>query len=298
MAMKIDLSALQMLVAAVEERSLAKAGEREHLVTSAASKRIAELERQIGTVLLVRHNRGVEPTPAGAALYHKAKAILTSVRTLEDLCEEFSPDGIPKIRLAANRSAIVEFLPGDIRAFQAERPKSRLDLVEAYSGDIPRMVSDQEVDIGIYHAAGAAPGVVSFPYRTDRVVLVVPRGHALAAAPALHLDDARTYDFLGYFPRHSFEAFMELVGSTLTGPMNVKIQVANYEARCRMVREGLGIAVMPEPIADTYLGLLGLVKIPLLDDWAKRQFYICARDRAHMRMAAGDLFDFLVKAGG
>lgn len=294
--MKIDLSALQMLVAAVEERSLAKAGEREHLVTSAASKRIAELERQIGTALLVRHNRGVEPTPAGAALYHKAKAILTSVRTLESLCEEFSPDGIPKVRLAANRSAIVEFLPGDLRAFQAVSPKSRLDLVEAYSGDIPRMVSEQEVDIGIYHAVGAAPGVVSFPYRSDRVVLVVPRGHPLADAPALHLDQAREYDFLGYFPRHSFEAFMELVGPTLTGPLNVKIQVANYEARCRMVREGLGIAVMPEPIADTYLSLLGLVKLPLLDEWAKRQLYVCARDRAHMRMAAGDLFDFLVGA--
>lgn len=298
MAMKIDLSALQTLVAAIEERSLAKAGEREHLVTSAASKRIAELERQIGTALLVRHNRGVEPTPAGAALYHKAKAILTSVRTLEDLCEEFSPDGIPKIRLAANRSAIIEFLPGDIRAFQAVSPRSRLDLVEAYSGDIPRMVSDQEVDIGIYHAVGAAPGVVSHPYRSDRVVLVVPLGHPLAGAGALHLDDARAYDFLGYFPRHSFEAFMELVGPTLTGPLNVKIQVANYEARCRMVREGLGIAVMPEPIADTYLALLGLVKIPLRDAWAKRQFYVCARDRAHMRPTAGELFDFLTQAGG
>ncbi|WP_427183690.1 LysR family transcriptional regulator [Bordetella bronchialis] len=296
--MKIDLSALQTLVAAIEERSLAKAGEREHLVTSAASKRIAELERQIGTALLVRHNRGVEPTPAGAALYHKAKAILTSVRTLEDLCEEFSPDGIPKIRLAANRSAIIEFLPGDIRAFQAVSPRSRLDLVEAYSGDIPRMVSDQEVDIGIYHAVGAAPGVVSHPYRSDRVVLVVPLGHPLAGAGALHLDDARAYDFLGYFPRHSFEAFMELVGPTLTGPLNVKIQVANYEARCRMVREGLGIAVMPEPIADTYLALLGLVKIPLRDAWANRQFYVCARDRAHMRPTAGELFDFLTQAGG
>lgn len=295
--MKIDLSALQMLVAAIEERSLAKAGEREHLVTSAASKRIAELERQVGTTLLVRHNRGVEPTPAGAALYHKARAILQSVRTLEDMCEEFSPDGIPKIRLAANRSAIVQFLPADIRGFQSENPKSRLDLVEAYSADIPRMVSDQEVDIGIYHAAGPAPGVVSFPYRTDQVVLVTPAEHPLAQAQGLHLDEARGYDFLGYFPRHSFEAFLELAGTTLTGPMNVKIQVANYEARARMVREGLGIAVMPELIADTYLGLLGLVKIPLKDGWAKRQFYVCARDRVPTRMAAGELFDYLAGIG-
>ncbi len=39
---------------------------------------------------------------------------------------------------------------------------------------------------------------------------------------------------------------------------------------------------MPEPIADTYLSLLGLVKIRLLDDWAKRQFVcLCARSLAH-----------------
>nr|WP_082621957.1 LysR family transcriptional regulator [Bordetella sp. N] len=305
----MDLSALQILVAAIEERSLSKAGERENLVTSAASKRIAELERQVGTALLVRHNRGVEPTPAGVALYHKARAILQSVRTLEDMCEAFSPDGIPKIRLAANRSAIIEFLPTDIARFQHRVPRSRVDLVEAYSGDIPRMVSDQEVDLGIYHASGPAPGVLSLPYRTDRVVLVLPQGHPLAQAaqrpadgagagavspgPALHLDDARAYDFLGYFPRHSFEAFMELAGPTLGGPLNVKIQVANYEARCRMVREGLGIAIMPEPIADTYLSLLGLVKVALKDEWAARQFYLCARDRAQMRPAAGELFEFL-----
>jgi DNA-binding transcriptional LysR family regulator len=294
--MKIDIAALQMLVAAIEERSLAKAGEREHLVTSAASKRISELEKQVGTALLTRHNRGVEPTPAGAALYHKARAILHSVRSLEDMCLEFSPDGISKIRLAANRSAIIQFLPGDIRGFQAENPKSRLDLVEAYSSDIPRMVSDQEVDVGIYHAAGAVPGVVSQPYRTDRVVLVTPADHPLAHIKELYLDDARDYDFLGYFPRHSFESFLELVGSTLTGPMNVKIQVANYEARCRMVREGLGIAVMPELIADTYLALLGLVKLTLKDEWAKRQFYLCTRDRAQMRPAAGTLFDYLSSA--
>ncbi len=296
--MKIDLSALQMLVAAIEERSLSRAGERENLVTSAASKRIAELERQVGTALLLRHNRGVEPTPAGAALYHKARAILQSVRTLEDMCEEFSPDGIPKIRLAANRSAIIEFLPSDIAHFQRQAPRSRVDLVEAYSGDIPRMVSDQEVDLGIYHASGPAPGVFSLPYRNDRVVLILPQGHPLAQAGALHLDEARAYDFLGYFPRHSFEAFMELAGPSLSGPLNVKIQVANYEARCRMVREGLGIAIMPEPIADTYLGVLGLVKVTLKDEWAARQFYLCARDRSQMRPAAGDLFEFLAAAHG
>ena len=294
----MDFAALQMLVWAVEERSVARAAARANLVASAASKRIADLERRVGTTLLVRHNRGVEPTPAGAVLYHRARAILDNVQGLEDLCREFAPDGIPKVRLAANRSAIVQFLPRELHAYQDGNPGARIDLVEAYSADIPRLVSDRDVDLGIYHASAPAPGVVSLPYRTDRVVLVVPASHELARRDAIHLDEARQYDFLGYFPRHSFESFLELAGSTLSGPLNVRIQVANYEARCRMIREGLGLGVMPELIADTYLSLLGLAKVALRDHWALRQFYVCVRDRAGLRPSAAGLLAHLAQAGG
>ncbi|WP_321893639.1 LysR substrate-binding domain-containing protein [Paraburkholderia tropica] len=290
--MKIENASLQILVAAIEEGSLARAAERVHIVTSAASKRLSELERSVGTMLLVRHNQGVTPTAAGGVLYHKARAILRDVASLEALCASFAPDGLPKIRLAANRSSIVQFLPRDLRTFRATFGEARIDLVEAYSIDVPRMVSDQIVDIGIYHAATPVPGVVSMPYRHDRVVLVTAADHPLAGQTSVALDDARDFDFLGYFPRHSFEAFMELAGGGLTGTLNVKIQVASYEARCRMVAEGLGIAVLPEGIADSYVRLLGLAKILLKDAWAMRQIFVCTRAQREMRPAANTLFDW------
>lgn len=61
----MDLSSLEILIAAIEEKSLSHGAERVHLVTSAVSKRISELERRLGTTLLRRHGRGVEATPAG-----------------------------------------------------------------------------------------------------------------------------------------------------------------------------------------------------------------------------------------
>lgn len=80
---KIDIPALKIFVSAVEERSLSKAAEPENLVTSPASKRVAELERHLGCTLLHRHGRGVEPTAAGALLYQRAKAIRRSVQLTE-----------------------------------------------------------------------------------------------------------------------------------------------------------------------------------------------------------------------
>jgi len=294
--LNIDLDALRTLTAAIEEGSLARAGEREGVVTSAISKRITELERQLGTTVFQRHNRGVIPTPAGSALYHRAKAILAEMSELSSFVEDFAGDGSPKIQLAANRSAIILFLPRELKLYQERLSRHlRIDLIEGYSSEIPRLVVEKNLDMGIYHAAGPAPGVYSLPYHRDRIVLVVPNGHPLQNAGSLYLDQAREYDFLGYFPLHFFESFMELAGHRLSGPLNVKIQVSSYEARCRMIREGLGIGIMPEGIADTYLGPLGLAKVMLDDDWAHRQFYLCVRDPETLRPSSRGLFELFIE---
>ncbi|MBB1631930.1 MULTISPECIES: LysR family transcriptional regulator [Cupriavidus] len=289
----MDIGSLEVLIAAVEEKSLSRAAERENLVTSAASKRISELERQVGTALLVRHGRGVEPTPAGAMLYQRARAIVRSIKLAEEALATYSTDGIAKIRLAANPSTILQFLPTDISGFLQSAPDSRIDLIEALSFDIPRMVSNGDADIGIYHAEAPSPGVFSLPYRSDRVGLVVPRGHPLEAKGSLQLEEALDYDFLGYFPRYTFEAFLQLVSSTISRPLTVKTQVSNFEARCRMVREGLGIAVVPEGIAKNYLSMMGLSLLTLTDAWAERNFYVCVRDRQSPPAGTAKLLDYL-----
>jgi len=263
-----------MLVAAVESKSLSKAAEREHLATSAASKRIAELERRLGTALLVRHGRGVEPTPAGAALYHRAKAILRSVELAQHCVEEFGIGGQPRIRLAANRSSIVQYLPEALSSYLAREPHAQIELQERYSYDIPRLIADGDAELGIYHASTPAPGIHSIAYRRDQVVLVVPLGHALAAHDEIALDAAKDYPFVGYFPRHSYEAFLSLAQDALSRPLNVRIEVSNYEARCRMIRAGIGIGIMPALIAASYLSSHGLKAVRLVDDWATRQFFI------------------------
>ena len=274
----MDLASLEILVAAVEEKSLSRAAERVHLVTSAASKRISELERRLGTTLLLRHGRGVEPTPAGAVLYQQAKVILRNVAQARDSLAAYSSGGVPSIRLVANSSTVLQFLPKEISSFARKMPGARVDLLEAFSYDVAPMVADGQADIGIYHAEHPASGVVSMPYRRDRIGLVVPVGHPLSRRKSMRFNDALDYDFLGNFPRHSLDEFLTLAGATITRPVRVRAQVSNPEARCAMVREGLGLAVMPEGIARNYVGRMGLVVVPLSDPWAERHLFVCVRD--------------------
>jgi DNA-binding transcriptional LysR family regulator len=271
----LDIPALKIFVAAVEEKSLSKAAERQSLVTSAASKRVAEMERHLNRVLLRRHGRGVEPTPAGLLLYQRAKAILRSLQLAEAAVESYAIDGLANIRLASVPSPILMMLPPQIGRFLRARPRISVDLLECYSYEIPRMVAEDRADIGIYHARHPASGVVSYPYIRDRVGLVVPLGHPLAARKTVVMEDAVDYDLIGYFPQHSFDQFLAYVGQAVSRPPNVRLQVSNFEARCRMVQEGLGLAVLPEAIACKYLVDMGLVWLRVEDDWADRQFFIC-----------------------
>lgn len=292
----MDLASLQILVAAIEEKSLSRAAERVHLVTSAASKRISELERRLGTTLLHRHGRGVEATPAGAVLYQQAKVILRNVAQARDSLAAYARSGAPSIRLVANSSTVLQFLPKDIASFSRKLPDARVDLLEAFSYDVPRMVADGQAEVGIYHAEHPASGVVSIPYRADRIGLVVPVGHPLSRRKSLRFNDALDYDILGYFPRHSLDEFLTLAGASITRPVRVRAQVSNPEARCAMVREGLGIAVMPEGIARNYVARMGLVVVPLTDAWAERHLFVCARDLQALSPQAKALMDHLLEA--
>jgi DNA-binding transcriptional LysR family regulator len=295
---RLDISSLEIFVAAVDLKSLSKAAERENVVTSAASKRVAELERRLGTLLLRRHGRGVEPTPAGLALYQRAKAILRSIKLAEDEVAGFAPHGVPKVRLAASRSTVVQFLPTSFGEFLRRHADAHIDLIERMSPDIPRLVIDGDADIGIYHATAAAPGVVSWPCHDDRVELIVPRGHPLAGRGPVFLEQALDYDFIGYFPRHSYEAFLDLAERSLSRPLNVRFHVSDFEARCRMVHAGLGIAMLPDRVGRASIKALGLVQVPLKDDWARRQFFVCVRDDKHLPAAVSSLLQHFVRAGG
>lgn len=72
----IDPVSLRLFVAVCEERNIARAAAREAIVASAVSKRIAALEGDFGTPLLVRGRRGIEPTPAGELLLRQGRELI------------------------------------------------------------------------------------------------------------------------------------------------------------------------------------------------------------------------------
>ena len=88
--MIIDPLSLKLFVTIVEEGTIARAAEREHIAASAVSKRMSELEEHFGTALLRRTNKGVVPTDAGITLLQLARGVLHDMNNLYVQISEYS----------------------------------------------------------------------------------------------------------------------------------------------------------------------------------------------------------------
>ncbi|RYE72169.1 MAG: LysR family transcriptional regulator, partial [Oxalobacteraceae bacterium] len=193
---RLDLVSLSLFALIVRAGSISKGAALAHLAIGAASKRIADLEAMTGTALFERHSRGVSLTAAGQALQRHAHTILRDVDLLAADLSDYASGLVGVVRLWANTSAVTQFLPDDLAAFTAANPGIRIDFEEGDSSAIVTALLDGRADLGIFADRTPAPGLQLLPYKTDRLVLIVPARHALAGRDTVGLQDVLDCDFV------------------------------------------------------------------------------------------------------
>jgi DNA-binding transcriptional LysR family regulator len=275
--MKLDPVSLRLFVAVMEEGTIAAAAVREHLAPAAVSKRISELEGALDAVLFQRSNKGTQATPAAHALLGLARGVLNG---LDDIAEQMAgyASGLRgHVRVFANISAITQFLPDDLRTFMVAAPLVQVHLQERISTAIARAVADSTADIGILNAGHYGDEFTVLPYREDELVLIVPRGHALARRRKVSFREALAHDFVGAHPGSAINNQLHKAAGELGVPLRLRIQVSGYDAMSLMVAAGMGIGVLPRQSARLYLASLGMVAVALDEPWVRRQLVICVR---------------------
>lgn len=290
---RLDLTTLQLLVSIHEEGSLSRAAEREAIALSAASKRLTELERLIGTALFVRKAKGMGLTPAGETLLTHARRMLLSVDNISAELAEHAKGVRGYLRVVANLSAIVEFLPEDLKAFLQQHEQIKLDLEERPSGGVVKGVEDNWADIGICSGDIDTHDLHCERYRRDRLVLVVPEDHSLAQRDQVAFAETLDMDHIGLHAASSINTRTHLASHEAGKSLKMPIHVPGFDAVCRMAQVGMGIGVIPY---NVYLAIgkpLGLAAVTLSDNWAERELKIVVRDVAALSPVSRALFDHL-----
>jgi len=294
----LDLTSLRYFVAVCETGNITRAAEREHLVASAISKRLGQLEQDLGVPLLQRQRRGVVPTPAGEAVLEQSRAMLMAAARIAQDAASFGAGLRGQVRLLATVSSVAEKLPDDVAAF-LQRPEHReiqVDIEENLSRDIVRRIQEGAASLGVLWDGTNLEGLKHGPYRSDHLAVVVDPEHPLARRKRCLFQDTLDFEHVGVQASSAVSMTLARAAALVGRTVNYRTQVSNFEASLRVVRAKLGISVIPLEIAAAYVEVMGLKAIPLQDAWAKRRFAICYRDRQSMSKAALMLLDFLVEA--
>ena len=276
--MRFDLTDLRLFCAVVDAGSITGGAASCAIALAAASTRIRGLEQSLGAPLLTRSRQGVTPTPAGRALVKHARLILSQAERLSEDLGAYAGGGAANVRLLANTNASTEFLPEALSDFLAKHPQVTVDLEERLSDEIVALIADGVGDVGIVAGTVDIGRLQTFPFRSDRFVVVTSAGHALAARKSLPFAEVLGFDFVGLDRTSSLQRFLAAKAVPLGAALRLRVQLRSFDAVCRLVAAGVGVGVVPRTTALRAAQTLPIAAIDLEDDWAIRDLTICVRD--------------------
>ncbi|MGZ5846532.1 MAG: LysR family transcriptional regulator [Ramlibacter sp.] len=289
----LDLLTLRVVLAVAESGSISAGSERLQLAVAAASARISALDAALGVRIFERSPRGVALTPAGRMLVQRGGGLLADADRLATDLRDWSQGLAGHVRVLANASALLQVLPRRLAQFARSHPRIRVDVEERMSPHILGEVIEGRADVGVVDAATATPGLDFVPFFRDELAFVVPHGHPMQQLAAVRLDDLLEQDFIVLEGANAVSARLFNAAAAMGRVLSVRMQMRSFDAACRTVAAGLGVAVLPRQALGPQLAHLPIHAVAIDGAWASRTHHLALRLGADAPAAARTLVDAL-----
>jgi DNA-binding transcriptional LysR family regulator len=240
----MDTRQLAAFCAVVERQSFSQAAERLGVTQPAVSLQVRALEKRLGTKLLDRSGRRVEPTEAGLRLYRGAQRLLAlEEQVVSDVALESADELTGTLEIGASTGPGGIVLSHLLCEFQARNPELRVALSVFDTQTIVERVAARELALGVVGAARRHRGVAFEPFFHDEVILACPPGHPFAGK-TVTLDDLRAETLIvmqeGAGVRQLIEDELRRIGTRLRD-LDVRLELGLQESVTSAVRAGYGV---------------------------------------------------------
>ena len=264
---------MRYVVAVAETGSFTRAAARCHVVQSALSHQIARLEKELGTRLFDRTSRRVRLTPAGAAFLPAARQCLDAAERA--VAEVAAATGEIRGRLAVGVIPTVAAvdIPAVLDDFRRRHPQVRVGLRVGGSEELIDQVGLGELDVAFLGLPPTAVprGVAARELASDRLVAVVAPGHPLAGEEDVDLRGLSREAFVDFPAGTAGRAQSDQAFAAAGLGRDVAFEVTAPDLMARLVRRGLGVALLPSAYAPR---LTGVAMIPVTDAPSRVEYVI------------------------
>lgn len=248
--MPITLKGLRAFSTVLRYGSFTRAAGLLNITQPALTVQIRQLEEGLGLRLLDRTPRGAEPTAAGRELARSLEPLLQeldfTIAGLQDLAARRR--GV--VRLAVLPSVASGLLPAAIARLQARHPNLQVRVREAVTGQVYELVRAGQVDLGIATDLQPGPEFTLLPLFEDRIMAMLPPGHAMAALPVIPLPALAAERLLLLETDSSIRRLVDHAFAQAGHIVAPAQEAAHTGTLVSMARAGLGIVLLPSSAAE------------------------------------------------
>lgn len=192
----MEMRHLRYVVAAAEQGSFRRAAMALDIRESAVSRRIRDLEDEIGAALFMRHHGGVNLTYAGQRFVYRALRALNEIERAAADAGSFGRGEIGTVRIGIFTSLASGFLSDLLRAYVSANPGVRPDLIEGGPAAHIAAVQRLHLDIAFLTGKPVADGCDVAQLWNERVLAVIPRKHEFASLRTINWMHLRDRHFI------------------------------------------------------------------------------------------------------
>ncbi|MFG3155554.1 LysR family transcriptional regulator [Streptomyces sp. NPDC048219] len=253
----MDLQQMRYVLAVAETASFTRAAERCHIVQSALSHQVARLEKELGARLFERTSRRVRLTAAGEAFLPAARQALEAAERARAEVAAATGEIRGGLTVGSIPTVAAVDLPAVLRDYRRRHPQVRISLRTGASERLVEQVRDGTLDAAFL---GVRPGfrlegVHDEELAHDRHVAVVAPDHPLAARDEVDLRLLAGEVFVDFAEGSAARAQSDQAFAAAGLRREVTFEVSGVELMVRMVRHGLGIALLPAAFTTELHGL-------------------------------------------
>jgi LysR family cys regulon transcriptional activator len=212
------------------------------------SKAILELEEELGVDIFARHGKRLKRvTEPGQQVLKSVDIIMREVANLKRIGEHYSKQDTGTLSIATTHTQARYFLPAPVAQLRRQFPKVQVVLHQGMPEQVARMLLDDVAEVGLATEALAQhPELITLPCYEWQHVMVVPRGHALAAVERPTLEQLAAYPLVLYQPTVAGRLRIDQAFERAALPTTVALEAIDSDVIKTYVRLGLGVGIVAE----------------------------------------------------
>lgn len=254
---KIELRHVRYIIAAAESGSFRRAAQALGVQQSAVSRRIRDVEDEIGAQLFHRNSAGVELTEIGKRFLHQAGSGARQIGSALDSARTIASSE-RHLRVGVFGPLTMGFLAELFGAFRRDRPGTRLQFSEASSPELVAAVRRGQLDVGVVVEASPGRGYAVTHLWDEHVYLAMPEGDPLADQETVRWSELGNRHFVvtdlptGQFAKDYLRRHLEAPPDAL----RIEQLSVTRESLMQIVAHGGGVTLASS--AHVRLGLSGI----------------------------------------